>query len=139
MKRFIPLVVLAFITAPAFASGGKEFVRELNEDGVSRIEHQLALVLRSESPYLVVDAGEIARTLKEIRPEQSFSELVIPLMAIIKDDGRTAGERVVAARALHELRNPRGDFAIRRAAIMDESELLRTVSLYLAYERLQKR
>ncbi len=59
-----------------------------------------------------VSAAKRALELKEMYPDRDYSELIIPLMRIVKDEKAERAARIPAVHALHLIRSERGDFAI---------------------------
>jgi hypothetical protein len=105
---------------------------------VDVIERSLAMALRTPSPGMRASASQVIRDLKLLLPEQEFSLLVIPLMAIVKDEDADVSVRMVAALALHDLGSAKGDFAIQRVAQFTKNERMKHHCLWLTYERVMK-
>ena len=139
MKATIFLIVFVFFSMPVFADDGEQYVRDLSEKRLGMIESNLKTSLDNDSPYVLASASQVISDLKRLRPEQSFSELIIPLMAIVKNKNIRQGARISAARALHDLQSAKGDFAIKRVALFTEDSLIRHVTAWLTYERMTQR
>jgi hypothetical protein len=71
-------------------------------------------------------------------PDYEFGSLVIPLMAIVKDERSESSTRMLAALALHDIHSSRGDFAIQRTARFTRSSRMAHLCSWLAAERLRK-
>lgn len=105
---------------------------------VNVIERSLAMALKTPSPGMQASASQVVRDLRALLPDQDFSLLVIPLMAIVKDEETDTPVRMVAALALHDLNSGKGDYAIQRTARFTKNERLKHLCTWLTYERLQK-
>ena len=106
---------------------------------VDAIEKSLAMALRTPSPGMQASASQVVRDLKVLLPDQDFSLLIIPLMAIVKNEDAEAPVRMVAALALHDLKSGKGDFAIQQMARFTSNERLKHLCSWLTYERRQQK
>ncbi len=68
--------------------------------------------LDSKAAVERVSAAKRALELKEMYPDRDYTELIIPLMRIVKDEKAERAARIPAVHALHLIRSERGDFAI---------------------------
>ncbi|MEW6512020.1 MAG: hypothetical protein AB1428_13800 [Bacteroidota bacterium] len=137
--RFIAAATLVVGTllfaAPAFAGEGDDYIAALPQARINLIEQNVVLALTSNIPGMQADAAQLVRDLRTIRPEQSFSATVIPLMAIVKDEQADPGARVLAAFALDRLESSMGHYAITRTALFTDNPKVKHVCTWLAYER----
>ncbi len=139
----IPRVVTAIAVIAALLSIGataiaKERVNQpltLRGTPVSVIEKNLAIGIKHSSQGVHVSAMQTARDLKALFPNHSFRSLVIPLMAILKNDNVASQSRILAALTLHELRTARGDFAISQTALFTDDSRLANACAWLALGR----
>ncbi len=123
--------------AGAASSSGSD--RQFSLQQLDRIEKSLISAMESNRPNLQASAAYTLLKLKALVPGYSFSESIIPLMRIVKDESHEVGARVAAGLALHTLRSERGDFAISREAKFTEVKLLNHLYSWLAYARFQER
>jgi hypothetical protein len=100
---------------------------------IDQSEKSLKGALESPSLGMQLTAAETVRQLKGLKPDRTFSSLVIPLMRIVKDENADASSRVVAAIALNNLNSARGDFAISRTAQFTNNERVKHVCSWLSY------
>jgi hypothetical protein len=122
-------------TASAFAGESDDFIGSLPQQRIDLIEQNIVNALQSDVPGMQADAAQLVRDLRSLRPEQSFADCVIPLMAIVKDEGVDSGARILAALALDQLESPMGHFAISRMASFTSDPKLKHVCSWLTYER----
>jgi hypothetical protein len=122
-------------TAPAFAGESDGYIGSLPQQKIDIIEQNIVNALQSDVPGMQADAAQLVRDLNSIRPEQSFSACVIPLMALLKNEDGESGVRILAALALDQLDSPKGHFAISRTASFTADAKLKYVCGWLAYER----
>ena len=123
------------VTIPAFAGEGDDYIGSIGQQKIDLIEQNIVNALRSDVPGMQADAAQLVRDLRSLRPEQSFSNCVIPLMAVVKNEQIESGARILAALALDQLESPMGDFAISRTASFTSDSKLKHVCGWLAYER----
>lgn len=126
-------------TAPAFAGGTDDYIGSLPQQKIDLIERNIVNALESDIPGMQADAAQVVRDLKRLRPEQSFSACIIPLMALLKNEQGDGGARVLAALALDQLDSQRGHFAILRVASFTSDARLKHLCGWLAYERIAKK
>ena len=105
---------------------------------VEQTEASLTKALESGSPGLQVSAAATVRELKAMLPDRPFSGLVIPLMAIVKNEDADRSARIVAAIALHELRSSKGDYAIKTMAHFTSDERVAYICSWLSYDRMKE-
>lgn len=129
------LLLVAAITATAATKTDEVWFKGSTVDA---IEKSLAMALRTPSPGMQASASQVVRDLRVLLPDQDFSLLIIPLMAIVKNEDAEASIRMVAALALHDLKSGKGDFAIQQMARFTRSERLKHLCSWLTYERLQQ-
>ena len=96
------------------------------------------MALRTPSPGMQASASQVVRDLKVLLPEQEFSLLIIPLMAIVKNEDAEVPVRMVAALALYDLQSAKGDFTIQRVAQFTKNERMKHLCTWLTYDRMQK-
>jgi len=133
----ISAIAIVAITASLYGGqgGGETWFKGATIDA---IEQNLAIALQTPSAGMQASASQVIRDLKSLLPDQEFPRLVIPLMAIVKDEGADVPARMVAALALHELQSSKGDFAIERVAQFTGNERMKHLCSWLTYQRLQK-
>jgi len=119
----------------ALAGEGDEYIGSLPAAKLECIETNVVRALESGIPGMQADAAQLIRDLKNLRPEESFSICVIPLMAIVKNEEAESATRILAALALDQLDNGRGNFAIERTASFTSDPKVRYLCTWLAYER----
>ncbi len=142
MKRFtiqsVAITVIAMMAFTSTALSSKKGDQErFKGTPVSLIEQNLAIALQMPSPGIQASASQVVRDLKALLPEHEFSGLVIPLMAIVKDEDADIATRMVSALALHELQSAKGDFAIERVALFTANERMKHLCMWLTYEKLE--
>ena len=71
-------------------------------------------------------------------PKRDFESLVIPLMAVVKNDKADESARVLAAMALHDLHSAKGDYAIEKAAEDAGTPGLQKTCQWLTYYTLHQ-
>jgi len=108
------------------------------EERLKLIEKNLVIAMESDAPSLQTSAAVVLRQVMALTPGFEFSQSVIPLMRILKDDRLDSQARVAAALALNDLRSSIGDFAILRTAQFTEEQRLKTVCTWLVYERYRE-
>ena len=104
------------IAAPVMAQESDSPVVTASPEKMELIKQNVAIALTGGIPGQQADGAQLVRDLRYMRPEQSYNEFVIPLMAILKDENADSGARILSALALNELASSRGDFAIERTA-----------------------
>ena len=122
--------------APAFAGESESYVESMPKARVDLIEPNIVNALESGIPGMQADAAQLIRDLNRIRPEESFSSCVIPLMAILKNEQEEGPVRILAALALDQIGSARGEFAIERMATFTSDPQVKYVCTWLAYERI---
>lgn len=142
MKDSIRPAIVIAVLIPVFAavSFGANKSDEIWFKGatVDAMERSLAMALRTPSPGMQASASQVIRDLRVLLPSQDFSLLIIPLMAIVKDEEADASVRMVAALALHDLKSGKGDFTIQQLARFTKNERLKHLCTWLSLERKQK-
>lgn len=128
---------LAAFLSPSFGStkSGEVWFKGAPVDA---IEQNLAIALNTPSPGMQASASQVVRDLKVLLPDQGFSQLIIPLMGIVKNEDADVAARMVAALALHDLQSAKGDFAIERVAQFTRNERIKHLCTWLTYDRVQK-
>ena len=132
----VAIAMMAF-SSPALSSKKGDEVW-FKGASINAIEENLAIALQAPSPGMQASASQVVRDLKALLPDQDFSGLTIPLMAIVKDEEAEVAVRMVAALALHDLQSAKGDFAIQRVAQFTRNERMRHLCTWLTYDRMQK-
>jgi hypothetical protein len=115
---------------------GESYVESMPKARVDLIEPNIVIALESGIPGMQADAAQLVRDLNRILPEESFSECVIPLMAILKNEQQERPVRILAALALDQIGSERGSFAIARTATFTSDPQVKYVCTWLAYERI---
>ncbi len=123
-------------TAPAFAGESESYIESFPKVRVDLIEPNIVTALESGIPGMQADAAQLVRDLNRIRPEESYSSCVIPLMAILKNEQEEGPVRILAALALDQIGSERGAFAIERTATFTSDPQVKYVCTWLAYERI---
>ncbi|MFA7289080.1 MAG: hypothetical protein WC055_09380 [Melioribacteraceae bacterium] len=108
----LSLFLLSSIVVKAVEPAGVKELKKFNQ-----IEKNLIIGLTSENEGLKLSS---AYYLGEYQAENA----ILPLMAILKSNQKDC-QRVAAALSLIKINNPRGVFAVKRAAIFDDSEYVR--------------
>ena len=121
--------------APAIAGGNGFDIESLPQDRIDLIDQNIVIALGSDIPGMQADAAQLIRDLKAQRPDQSFSNCVIPLMALVKNEEAESSTRILAALALDTLDSELGNFAIARTAQFTSNQRLKYICTWLAYER----
>ena len=103
---------------------------------IEQTEQSLVTALESRNPGMQLSAAAVVRELKATMPNRSFSSLVIPLMAVVKDEDAEKDARIVAALALHELHSARGDYAIKSMAKYSTNDRVAYICANLAFQRI---
>ena len=129
------LAAAMLVNAPAFAGEGDAYIYSLSDAKIDLIQSNIVLALTSGIPGMQADAAQLVRDLKVLRPEQSFSECVVPLMRLVKDEEGSSASRVLAALALDNLESERGHYAIARTGLFTENAHVKHVCAWLTYER----
>jgi len=107
----------------------------MTDDKLARIERSLVVALETPCCGAQASAAQTVRDLKALLPEADLEGTVIPLMRIVKNEDAEMPSRVMAALALHELRDGRGDYAIAGMARFSGDERLARTCKWLMYER----
>jgi hypothetical protein len=122
-------------TTSAFAGDNDGYISSLPQEKLDLIQVNVVNALESDIPGMQADAAQLVRDLTDMRPEQSFSSCVIPLMAILKNEEAESGTRILAALALDKLQSPKGHFAISRTALFTSDTRVKYICAWLAFER----
>jgi len=120
----------------AVAGETDDYIGSLPQEKIDAIEQNIVNALASGRSDMQADAAQLVRDMKSLRPDQSFTSCVIPLMAILKDEQAETNARILAALALDQLDSDRGNFAISRTAQFTDDARLRHLCTWLAYDRL---
>jgi hypothetical protein len=121
--------------APALAGDGDQYILSLSQEKIDLIEKNVVNALTSDIPGMQADAAALVRELKNLRPEQTYSGCVVPLMGIVKDEEAEPAARILAALALDKLESSMGHYAISRTALFTDNPRVKHVCTWLAYER----
>lgn len=105
---------------------------------LAQTKESLVRALESASPGLQATAAQTVRELKAMLPDEPFSELIIPLMRVVKDPDAVVESRIMCALALHEIHSERGDFAIKGEAIYAENARFQYICAALTAEKQQE-
>ncbi len=137
MKRLITTVMfvwggLLLVAACAVAGNKAQYFKGTSVDVIGE---NLAVALNTPCPGMQASAAQTVRDLRALLPEQEFTNVVIPLMRIVKDEDASVPVRTLAALALHDLKSARGDFAIERVALFSGNEHMRRLCTWLAVEK----
>ncbi len=108
---------------------------QFTEEKINLIEDNLVKDLESPIPGVVIGGAQTVREMKKAVPTHDFAKLIIPLMAIVKDENGDRAARIIAALALHEIKSDRGDFAISREGEMSGDEVFKSLCANLAKVR----
>ena len=115
----------------AASTGGRVFT----EEKITQIEENLVRDLESGMPGVVVGGAQTVREMKKAVPTHDFARLIIPLMAIVKDEKADRAARILSALALDEIDAERGNFAIAREGEMSKDEVFKSLCSNLAKSR----
>lgn len=107
----------------------------MTNEKLALIERSLVIALETPCCGAQASAAQTVRDLKALLPEVDLDGTVIPLMRLVKDEDAAMPSRVMAALALHELRDGRGDYAIAGMARFSGDERLQRTCKWLMYER----
>lgn len=137
MKRRVVLLAIALLVW-AGARAGSTYSNDprFTDEKLQAIEKTLQQALESGNFGLQTSAAQVVRDVKGLVPRYEFPDLVIPLMAIVKNEDAQPASRILAALALHELGSARGDFAIKRVGEFTDVKQVKHVCTWLAYERI---
>ena len=139
LYRMVAAVCLAagtlLFAAPAFAGENDAYIASMPQGKIDLVEQNVVLALTSGIPGMQADAAQLVRDLKDIRPEQSFTACIRPLMGILKNEEADQSSRILAAFALDRLGSTMGDFAISRTALFTDNQKVKHVCTWLAYEK----
>ena len=119
----------------ALAGEGDDYVGSMPEGKFECVESNIVMALQSGIPGMQADAAQLIRDLKGIRPDETFTSCVVPLMAIVKNENAESATRIIAALALDGLDSGMGNFAIERTATFTSDPQLKYVCTWLTYER----
>ncbi|MCK9279030.1 MAG: hypothetical protein M0P71_00150 [Melioribacteraceae bacterium] len=117
MKTSKMFFVIALFFISTFAIKAVEPNKSKVSNDFNQVEKNLIVGLNSDNEGL---KSSSAYYLGEYRAENA----VLPLMAILKSNQKDC-QRVAAALSLIKINDPRGVFAVKRAAIFDDSEYVR--------------
>ncbi len=138
--KALATVLLSLLLVPAalFAQDSAKFQLPFQRATPEQTELSLKKALESNSPGLQLSAAQTVREMKRMMPKMSFTSLVIPLMALLKDDKADESVRTIAAMALHDLHSSRGDYAISRLAEDPSSPNIQKICQWLSYYVLKE-
>jgi hypothetical protein len=77
------------------------------------------------------------RDLKDLYPDEEFSSLTIPLMAIMNDESAETPVRVIAALALDRLESAVGDYAISQLPRFTDNPRVQYICTALTVRRMK--
>ncbi|HUI08726.1 MAG TPA: hypothetical protein VL221_00290 [Bacteroidota bacterium] len=120
----------------ARAGEGDDYITGMPAAKFDGVETNVVNDLQSNIPGIQADAAQLVRDLKGLRPDDSFSDCVIPLMAILKNEDGESSARILAALALDRLDSDMGNFAIERTATFTSDPMLKHLCTWLAYDRI---
>ena len=119
----------------ALAGEGDDYIGSMPAEKFECVETNIVTALNSGIPGMQADAAQLIRDLRSLRPDETFTSCVVPLMAIVKNEEAESPSRILAALALDELDSGMGNFAIARTAMFTSDPQLKHVCTWLAYER----
>jgi hypothetical protein len=141
VPRFVTAVALV---AALLSLGATAFARDVSSDvplfqrqSLSVIEENLTNGLKTNSPAIRMTTLQTLQQMKNFVPGYEFSTCVIPLMAILKNEGEDSYNRILAAVILHGLETARGDFAISRTVEFTNDQKLKKTCKWLTIVRNQ--
>ncbi|HEY6952841.1 MAG TPA: hypothetical protein VI758_10565 [Bacteroidota bacterium] len=136
MKRSLLLLVLvAGACGVLLAEEPTTPTITFTQNRLELIEKNLVIGLESNIPTLQASAALVLKEVKGFAPQYDFSQCIIPLMRLVKDDAYDVTVRLAAGLALHELKSARGDFAIARTAKFEDNQRIKRLFTAMAYER----
>lgn len=138
MKALAALLVSLLLVPTLFAQDTAKVLLPFQRATPDQTELSLKKALESNSSGLQLSAALTVREMKRMMPQKNFTSLVIPLMAILKDDKADEGVRTIAAMALHDLRSARGDYAISSLAQDASSPNIQRICQWLSYYMLKE-
>lgn len=124
MKRiliglFLAAMLMAWMTAPPAKAGDKEDILRLASKNLKLTLGHSGDMLRESAILAVLD-------IKSTYPDLNMSEVIIPLMHILRND-RDPNLRILAALALYEVGDGRALWALREAVKFDSHRVVRHV------------
>jgi len=90
----------------------------------------------ADCPGLQESAAAVLHQVEMYAPDYSYSESVIPLMAILQNDREKTSTRILAAAALYDLDSSPGDFAIETTARFCHQQLVKRICSDLMRDRV---
>ena len=135
MRVTIAALALAGVATVARAAEPDALRATMTAEKLARIESSLAHALTMPCCGIQTTAARTVRDLKVLVPEAGLEGTIIPLMRIVKDENLPSASRVMAALALHELRDGRGDYAVAGMARFAADEKVQRACKWLVWER----
>ncbi len=126
-------VAVLVLSASVYAQDTTKIVLPFQRATAEQTEKSLKKALESKSEGLQLSAALTVREMKAMMPQRGFGSLVIPLMAIVKNNKTDPSVRMIAAMALHDLRDARGDYAISQLAQNCDQTALKQMCQWLTY------
>lgn len=129
-------VGLVIMIAPQVRAGDEtQTAARFTNVTFEQTEQELYNGLKSTNPDVLASVSLTIKDLRELYPERSLSKMIIPLMAVVKNEDMPCAARTTAAIALHSLNSARGDFAIKRTALYTNCERTKHICNWLTYYR----
>jgi hypothetical protein len=101
------------------------------------VKENISVGLQSGIPGVQADLAQLVRDLKDLYPDEQFSSLTIPLMAIMHDESADTPVRVIAALALDRLESAVGDYAISQMPRFTENPHVQYICTALTARRIK--
>ncbi len=137
--KALATILLSLLLVPALLAQDSTKVQlPFQRATAEQTEQSLKKALESNSPGLQISAALTVREMKRMMPQRSFTSLVIPLMALLKNDKADESVRTIAAMALHDLHSARGDYAISRLAEDPGSPGIQKICQWLSFYVLKE-
>lgn len=117
MKTSKMFFVIALFLVSSIAVKAVEPAKSKVQNDFNQVEKNLIIGLNSDNDGLKLSSAYYLG-------EYKLDNAVLPLMAVLKGNQKDC-QKVAAALSLIKINDPRGVFAVKRAAIFDDSEYVR--------------
>jgi HEAT repeat protein len=121
MKRFVLLLVVALVTN-AIGVQAQEEPSRFTKQHMKRIVQSLAEALTHESAGVQLSAAQAIRQLEWEFPQEPMTELLDPLINIVKDENSDTRVRILSVIALDGLHSDMGDKVIENVSKLTKNK-----------------
>ncbi len=104
---------------------------------LSQAEQMLKKNFESNDPQIVSSSIQTFRELEQLLPDEKFTELLNPLIKIMRNEKESTEVRMLTAMALDELHSNTGDAAIYDMAKNSNDKAIKDICKALAIESLK--